>query len=308
MNNEKPQDFDDEIDLKELFLILWNKKYLIMFITTSAAIIAILYSLSLSNIYSSSTLLAPATSEDSLTSKLGGYSSLAGFAGISLPSEPGGKSAEAMERIKSYDFFVEHFLPNILFENLVAAKDWNQISNTIDYDNKIFDKVNNKWVRDFQYPMLAKPSNQEAYRIYRDIVTISEDQKTYFVSINIKHVSPFIAQKWLKLIITNINSHMRDLDKTLARNSINFLNSSLLKTNLAEIKIVISNLVRGQMQILTLAESNVDYVFKPISSPIASEQKSGPSRSMICILGTILGFIFSLFISLALHYSNFRKS
>ena len=124
MTNKETQDFefDDEVDFKEIFLALWNRKILITSITTIAAIVSVLYALSLPNIYTSNAVLAPASAEDSFSSKLGGYSALAGMAGISLPSDNGSKTPEAIERIKSYDFFVNEFLPNIKFENLIVQK------------------------------------------------------------------------------------------------------------------------------------------------------------------------------------------
>ena len=79
-NTDNIDNYDAEIDLKELFLILWNKKILISIITTIAAILSVLYALSLPNIYSSHALLAPSNPNESLTSKLGAYSALAGMA------------------------------------------------------------------------------------------------------------------------------------------------------------------------------------------------------------------------------------
>lgn len=307
MNNVNIDNFDNEIDLKEIFLALWSKKILITVITTLSAIFSVLYSFSLPNIYTSDSLLAPTSAKESLSSKLEGYSSLAGIAGINLPTESGSKSEEALARIKSYDFFVNQFLPNIALENLVAAKSWIQSSNTIIYDNKIYDNTNKKWVRVAKHPMTAMPSNQEAFKTYNEIITIAEDPKTSFVSISIDHVSPYIAKKWLNIIIHNINNHMREIDKLIAENSINFLNKSAQKTNLSEIKGAISKLLESQIQALMLVEASKDYVFKPIRSPIAPENKSKPSRGLIAILGTFLGFIISIFMSLYLYYFNSKK-
>jgi LPS O-antigen subunit length determinant protein (WzzB/FepE family) len=307
MNNEYIQKSDNEINLKELFLVLWSKKILIISITTIAAITSVSYSLSLPNIYTSNALLAPTTSEDSLANKLGGYSSIAGIAGINLQGNSGGKATEAIERIKSYDFFVNYFIPNIEFENLVAAKSWTSSNNTIVYDNKIFKKINNQWVRKAKYPIQSKPSYQEAYEIYNKILLISEDRKTSFISMSIEHPSPNIAKKWLNLIIYNINNHMRELDKAVAKNSIDFLTVSAQNTNLSQIKAAITKLIEGQIQILTLAEVSKNYVFKPIASPIAPEKKSKPSRAIICILGTFIGLFIGVILSLMMHFFNLKK-
>ena len=264
-------------------------------------IISVIYSLSLPNIYASQSILTPASSQESLSDKLGSFSSFApAIPGISLPKTSVNKSLEGIERIKSFDFFVDRFLPNIKFQNLVAAKKWDQATNTIIYDKKMFNHIDRVW--------LEKPSNQEAYEIYTEILSVLQSDKTSLVSMRIEHLSPFVAEKWLKLIIKNINNHMREIDKNLAKNSIDFLNISAQKTNLSEIKSVIFRLMENQIQILTLAESNEYYIFKPISSPIAPEKKSRPARSIICILGTLLGLVIGICISLVSHYSKSKTT
>mgnify|MGYP006136632829 FL=1 len=95
---------------------------------------------------------------------------------------------------------------------------------------------------------------------------------------------------------------MRDIDKKAAENSINFLSKISGETNLFELKEGISKLLESQMQILMLTEASKDYIFKSISSPRVAEKKSSPSRATICILGTILGFIFSILIVIAQHF------
>ena len=98
---------------------------------------------------------------------------------------------------------------------------------------------------------------------------------------------------------------MREIDKKDAQNSINFLNESSKTVSIQSIKEVVSKLLESQMQTLMLASSNKEYVFKTINSPIIPEEKSGPGRAIICILGTMLGFILSLLVVLLQH---FRKN
>ena len=51
---------DDEIDLKELLMVLWGGKWLISGVTGIAAAVSVIVALSLPNIYTASALLAPA--------------------------------------------------------------------------------------------------------------------------------------------------------------------------------------------------------------------------------------------------------
>ena len=113
MSQENSTYHENATDIKELIAILWNKKLFIIFITSIFSILAVIYSLSLSNIYTSTTLLAPTNKDDSLQSKLGQFSSLASFSGINIPKESASKSDEAVVRIKSFEFFSKHFLPNV---------------------------------------------------------------------------------------------------------------------------------------------------------------------------------------------------
>ena len=291
--------YEDGVDLKELFFALWDKKILIISITTIAAIISIFIALQLPNIYSSKALLSPSGEKDGLSSALGGFSNLAGIAGIALPGESGDPSQEAMARIRSLDFFTDHFLPNIKLENLLAVKKWQPSTNEIIYNNKVFDNLNNKWVRQVSYPKTTIPSNQEAYKVYKDIISITEDRKTKFVVISVEHKSPYIAKKWIDIIINNINESMRETDKKLATKSIDFLNQSSAQTNLIEIKEGISEILESQIQKLMLASANEFYVYKIIDSPIVPELKSKPNRALICIVGAFIGALLSIIIALA---------
>ena len=59
-NNFNPQvNNEREIDLSELFSVLWDGKWLVVGITTIFSIAAVIYSLSLPNVYQSRAILSP---------------------------------------------------------------------------------------------------------------------------------------------------------------------------------------------------------------------------------------------------------
>ncbi|MBH21707.1 MAG: chain length determinant protein [Rhodobiaceae bacterium] len=299
-----PDKYNDEIDLIEVFKLLWKKKYLIGTITLIAAVLSIIFALNLPNIYKSNALLAPSATEDSLTAKLGNLSSFSSFAGINLQSEYS-NSQEGLARIKSFDFFSNHFLPYIKLENLMALKEWIPKENLIIYDHRLFDINTNKWVRDVVYPKKIIPSAQESYEVYKEILSINEDSKSSFITISIEHKSPIVAKKWLDIIINNINKNMREIDSRKAENSISYLNEKFKSTNIQSSKDAISNLLEDQIQTLMLTAANENYVFKIIDAPIIKEMKSKPSRAFICILGSLLGAALSLIV---VFLQNLKKS
>ena len=297
--DNKKNDHDDvnEIDILEMISILWDKKFLIGSITSIAAVMSVLYALYLPNIYVSSALLAPADQQQSNSGMLGQLSGVASLAGISIGGESADKSLEAIERIRSFDFFSKYFLPEISLEDLVIVDRWDPSTDTLSYENG-FDATKKEWEE-------GSPTEQEAYEVYSDIVNLSQDKKTFFIYLSVKHKSPNIARDWNKIIINKINDSMRIEDKIRANKSINFLNKESEKVNYQEIRQAISSLQESQMKSLMLIEANEEYIFKVIDSPIAPEKKSEPKRSLIAIIGTILGFFGSSIFALVNFY--FRK-
>ena len=303
-NKNRHEDFAAEIDLKEVFFVLWNKKILIGFLTTISAILSIIYALSLQNIYTSHSLLAPSITEDSLSSKLGGISSFGSLAGIGLTAS-GSKSIEAIERIKSFEFFSTYLLPNMKLQNIMAVKEWIPEGDTLIYDEELFNNNTGRWVRAVSYPKKSIPSAQEAFLHFKKTLSISENKNTSFITISIEHQSPIIAQKWVTLIINQVNESMRINDELKAQKSVVYLGEISQSNKIKSIGDSISNLIEDQMRTLMLSNSSNDaYVFEIIDSPIVPELKSKPSRGLICILGTILGGMLSLLGILIHHYTK----
>ena len=153
----------------------------------------------------------------------------------------------------------------------------------------------------------TKIIDQEAYEEYLNIMSVKKNKN--FITISIKHNSPFIAQKWNKNIIENINMSMREDEKRRTSKSIEFLNEQSNKVNYSEIKKAISSLLQEQIKSLMLIEANDEYIFKVVNSPTAPELKAEPKRSLIVILAALGGFILGLLYILIVNYLkiNLRK-
>ena len=53
-----------------------------------------------------------------------------------------------------------------------------------------------------------------------------------------------------------------------------------------------------------VAEASPDYAFVAVSPSMVPEEKSQPKRALICILGTLLGGILSVFMVLVTHHAR----
>ena len=297
--NPKYQD-DDLIDLNEIFSLLWNKKSYIGLIAIFFMSSSFLYSILAPNIYTSYSLLASTSSSNSLSSSMRSYSAIAGLAGVNLPKDSDDKSLEAIARIESYDFFSKYFLPNIKLENLLALDSWDKEKNKIFYDTRKFDPLKKNWNKRTLSNKETIPSKFLAYEEYKKILSISQDSETLFISISIDHLSPYIAKKWLNIIIHNINESMRAEEKVLTLKYIDFLNTTISDNRILEIETTILSLLKDQMQKLMLVSANDDYVFKQIEPPIVPEKKS--AHIIFIILGLIIGIFSAILIILIQHY------
>ena len=303
---QSSEPYDDEIDLKELFSVLWEGKLLIIFITGFAAACAVLFALWLPNIYESKALLAP--KDESAAGGLAGlarqYGGLASLAGINIGGG-GGESSKAMmaqQKIKSLDFFTRHLYEKIV-RDLMAVDHWDSGSGALVIDPDVFDIKSQTWIREVSPPQRAKPSAQEAHKAFLEVLSLSEDQKTSLITIAIKHQSPVVAQAWVALIIEAVTEELRSSDVEEAQGSISFLEQQRAETSLVSLDEVFAQLIEEQTKTIMLANVSKDYVFSVIDPAVVPELKTEPKRALICILGALLGGMLGVLLVLVRHYA-----
>ena len=279
----------DEIDIKSLLKTILASKRLIIASTVSFAIIALIYSLTLTNIYQSTALLSPVGDQSNSSQSLNNLGGLASFAGINISSTSGGNSTKAITKITTLSFFEENILPNIFLPDLMAVRTWDEDSNSVIY-NSSYNVQTGKWNN--------IPHPQKSYKAFKSKLQVSEDYETKFLTISVKHESPHIAKEWTELVVNQINDSFRAKDKREAESAMNFLNTQMALTSYTEIKQVVAQILKQKMQQLTLIEANEFYVFSYLDQPAVARNKIEPSRSSICILGTLLGFMLGVLIVL----------
>jgi len=295
--------YDDEIDLREILQAIFKGKWIILILTTCAAIISLFYSLSLPNIYQSKAILVAHQSSGGTSGALQGMGNLANLAGVTLPTQGAdSNSAKAIKKINTLSFFENSILPNISLHELMATKSWNPQTNILAFDEEIYDVSSKKWVRNFSPPKEVIPSAQESFKVFKNQFSISEDREGGFVTLQVKHHSPYVAKKWAVLLVDEINLFYRKKDKAEAEKAISYLNTQIVKTNLTEIKQVFASLLQQETQKLMLTEAGQSYVYEYLDPPAVMEIKSEPKRDIICILGTLLGGLFSIFFVLTRFY------
>jgi len=292
--------YDDEIDLRELFAVLWAGRIKIVAITAIFAIVSVIYALSIPNQYKATALLSSADSSGGgLSGALGQLGGLASLAGVSLG---GGESSEgqiAQEIMQSWSFIEGFVEDNNLAVGVYAADGWDKSSNELQINSGLYDASKSQW-------LVEPPSSWSLFKTFSGILSVSEDKKSGLVSVSIEYYSPLIAKQWLDLYVAAINEHMQKREMAKVTRNIEYLQAQIKKTNIAEMQEVFYTIIEEQIKSKMLAEASPEYAFVAVSPSMVPEEKSQPKRALMCILGTLLGGMLSVLLVLVLHYG--RKS
>lgn len=289
----------EEIDLIGLLKNVWENKWIIVATTTFFSIVAVIYSLALPNIYESKALLSPVNEDIGSSQSAGNVAGLASLAGINISSASSSNSLKAISKAQTISFFKDNILPNIFLPDLMAVKSWDPETNTISYDSDKFDSESQSFI--------SEPSVQKSFKEFKDIFQLSQDYNTGFVTVSIKHQSPYISQQWTNLVVNQINEFFRINDKREAQVATDFLNAQMAQTSFNEIKLVIAELLKNRMQQLTLIEANDFYIFSYLDPPMVMEEKIEPNRASLSILGAIFGVLLSILLVISREFFITKK-
>tara|TARA_B100000902_G_C27194333_1_gene855629 strand:- start:223 stop:1143 length:921 start_codon:yes stop_codon:yes gene_type:complete len=299
MITQENQAFEDEIDLKELFSVLWKSKFLIICFTGLISLSSIVTSLMMTNYYTSESILIAREQQDS--GSLSDFSGVASLVGVDLSGE-GSSVFKIMEIIQSREF-VRHL---ITFENvlpsLIAAEGFDTSSQKINFDSEKYDTESKTWTREPGVNGNIIPSYLEAHRAYLDMLSIGKDKITGLISIEFEHVSPVFANEFLSLIIQEANNLNREIDIQATTKALTYLRGELSQTPQMEIKQSISKLIENQLETRMMASIYDDYVLIPLEPPFVPDKKSSPIRSLIVILSTLIAGLFIVMYVLVNHY------
>ena len=306
-NNSQTNDqYDDEIDLRELFGVLWGNKIKIIGITAVFAVVSVIYALSVPNQYKASALLAPAQQQSGgLSGALGQLGGLASLAGVSIGGGESSEAQVAQEIMKSWSFIEGFIADNDLAVEVYAATGWSRESNQLKFDNDVYAVKTKTWlIENDNIGRLGPPTSWQLFEKFSEMLAVSEDKKSGLISISIEYYSPQIAKQWLDLYISSINKHMQARQVVKVSNNIEYLEAQIEKTSITEMQEVFYTIIEEQIKSQMLAEASPDYAFVAVSPSMVPEEKSQPKRALICILGTLLGGVLSVLTVLVLHFAR----
>ena len=298
MSNQNTNNLDAEIDLFELLSILWAGKIKIIIITILFAVYSVYFALSIPNQYKATSLLTPTQSSGGgISSAMGQFGGLASLAGVNIGAAQTNEAKIAIEIMQSWSFIENFIAENNLAVELSAVKGWNKSTNDLQIDDGVYDLENNKWIS-------TPPRSWSLFQSFLGISLVSENKSSGLVTVSMEYYSPQIAKHWLDLYVSSINTYMQNRKIVEATRTIEYLEEQIAQTSITGMQEVFYTIIEEQTKNKMLAVASPEYVFTSVSPAMVPEEKSQPRRSIICILGTLLGGIFSTLLVLVMHYTR----
>ncbi len=301
---------EDEIDLLELWHVLWSAKWFIMGFSLVCTLIAVWVTLFvLPVIFKSTATLQPASSESS--------SHLASLVGslpfsLGLPGAGGGKLS-----------LVNFLESRTLKERLIIKYKLLQRL----YKDK-WDAENNTWRTDDPkvIPTVIKAIQGKKLN---GVYAVSQDKKTGLITLSWWDKDPVFAQKALKGVIAELQHYLDKEYVSDAKRERVFIEGQLAKATqeleywerqIPREDLTLSTItrerlaaqtvyteLRKQLELAKITEAKELVTFKVLDEPFVPEKKDKPKRALICALTLVVsGFaaIFLVFIRNAVKRSR----
>ena len=285
---------EDEIDLRELFGLLWAGRVLIVGVTAVAAVVSVVVALVMTEIYRAEATLVPAGKEQA-SGSLAQFGGAAALLGVSLPGGGDSQVTNALATLRSRDFIIRFIRENDVRVPLFAGG-WEDEASTI--EPSIYYQATGTWLLDE-----GEPTDLEAYREFNDILSVSQDNSSGLVTVAIEWHDPVLAARWVNALVKKINQEVKQKDQAEANSAIAYLSQQLESTQLVEMQRVFYDLIESQTRISMLTDVREEYVFQVVDPAVVPDLKIAPRLALIAVLGTMLGAMLALVVVLVRHYA-----
>ena len=169
-------------------------------------------------------------------------------------------------------------------------------SNLIIYNENIYNAQKNIWLDK------RKPSFLYSYNRYKRMLNVGISKDTGFLNISVEHVSPIFAKELIDIIVSESNALFKRNQFEESSRSLEYLTQKLETESLANIRNAAHQLVTKNLEKQMMANINEDFILSFIDNSYVYENKSRPNKPLICILGTLIGFLASMLFVLLRHY------
>jgi uncharacterized protein involved in exopolysaccharide biosynthesis len=136
-------------------------------------------------------------------------------------------------------------------------------------------------------------------RFRKSVVSIREDKRTGVTTVAVDWPDAAVASVWANEFVALANEVIRARALTESTRNITYLNEQIAKTNVVEMQKVMYNLIETETKTLMLANARLEYAFKVVDPAVKPEMKISPKRTVMVIVGAMLGGALGLLLMFA---------
>jgi LPS O-antigen subunit length determinant protein (WzzB/FepE family) len=311
-----PGDHEDEIDLFELWNLLWMRRKLVGYIVGVMVVMTALSSLFMPNIYAARAIIMPIERDGGMASALmqqmGGLSGLMGLSGSSSSTE--------MVLILQSNILREKIINDYNLLPVLFKGEWEKETKEGKEKNNVKKKQKEEFTLNAHSlffmliePMMpddknifkkdsAVPDIWEGLRLLDGVVKIDHNIKDNSITISAESDDPVFAANLVNYFLTGLNNHMSNEAKRVAAINKKYLEDQLLKTADPLTKQKIYNMIAQQVETSMMAEVKENFTFKVIDPPKAPDKKIKPKRAMMVISSFLVSLVIGVMIVFFLQF------
>ena len=297
--NSNSSSQEGHIDINELIDILLKGKRLIITIAFVFTLAAVIYTLSIPNIYKSTASMSVI---ESVGGGGGGGSLLSGMGGLGLGvAEFSVKGPRYVNTVRSRGFFKslteidEDFLPM-----LMAAKRYDPESKKLTYDSNVYDEVNKKWLAE-------KPHIDDGYAYYMSKISVAYHQERHIIDMSAMHISPIAAKEILDTVIVEADKLLRKFDLERSDESLEYLTNAIAKQQQLALRNAMNDMIMGQLENQMMTKIGPHYIVDIVDPPFVPKYRTSPNRTFICLSSGMVGLVLGILLVLIRHTRDNRR-
>lgn len=263
---------DDEIDFVALTRTLWDYKWLLAVFIVICGGVAGYLAFTTPPVYRAEVTVTTVHERgmgggSSLMSQLGG---IAGVAGLSLPA--GDDSSRNAQAVLQSRHLVEEFISRYQLQQEFSRHAHRPLT---------------LWlvVRQFR----------------ENVLVIRDDARKGTTTITVDWTDPAVAARWANGFVALANELIRVRALNDSTRNIEYLNDQIAKTRVVEIQRVMYSLIESETKTLMLANGRAEYAFTVVDPAVAPEVRVSPKRTVIILIGVVLGLVIGSVIALTHH-------
>jgi len=317
------EEIEEEINLLDYWLIIWNRKVLIILLVIVSVFATAIRSLFMVNIYKSEAVI---TSVAQGETGGGGVSALVSrFGGIPGMAVPGSSSSSEIINLLKSKILREKIIKRYDLLPVFFPEQWDEVKDDWKEGDEERGFTLNPFVfirgfverathdapinhGDKEKGEKKGPTVWDGLRALNSIVSVGSNIKDNTITVSIEFYDPEMAAKMVDYFLVALLDHMTSEAKRAAMINKKYLDEQLARTSDPLIRQKVYNLIAQQIEAAMMSEVKENFAFKIIDPPRVPDRRIKPGRTRMVMLSFVVSLFMGIFLAFFLEFIKNAKA